>query len=52
MDKYANTTGGTAPIILDETRKSGKLKKGDIVLLLPWEVVDVWCSIDEMGALI
>ncbi|NLI72371.1 MAG: ketoacyl-ACP synthase III, partial [Bacteroidales bacterium] len=32
MDKYANTTGGTVPIILDETRKSGKLKKGDIVL--------------------
>lgn len=32
MDKYANTTGGTIPIMLDEAKKSGKLKKGDIVL--------------------
>lgn len=32
MDKYANTSGGTIPILLDETKKSGKLKKGDIVL--------------------
>lgn len=33
MDKYANTSGGTVPIILDETLKSGKIKKGDIVVL-------------------
>jgi len=32
MDKYANTTGGTIPILLDELNKQGKLKKGDIVL--------------------
>ena len=32
MDKYANTSGGTIPILLDETKKAGKLKKGDIVL--------------------
>lgn len=32
MDKYANTTGGTVPILLDETKRAGKLKKGDIVL--------------------
>jgi len=32
MDKYANTSGGTIPILLDETKKSGRLKKGDIVL--------------------
>lgn len=32
MDKYANTSGGTIPIMLDEANKSGKLKKGDIVL--------------------
>lgn len=32
MDKYANTSGGTIPILLDEMNKSGKLKKGDIVL--------------------
>jgi 3-oxoacyl-[acyl-carrier-protein] synthase-3 len=32
MDKYANTSGGTIPILLDECNRSGKLKKGDIVL--------------------
>jgi 3-oxoacyl-[acyl-carrier-protein] synthase-3 len=32
MDKYANTSGGTIPILLDEVNKAGKLKKGDIVL--------------------
>lgn len=32
MDKYANTSGGTIPIMLDEAKKAGKLKKGDIVL--------------------
>ncbi len=32
MDKYANTSGGTIPILLDEVNKSGKLKKGDVVL--------------------
>jgi len=32
MDKYANTSGGTIPILLDEVKKSGKLKKGNIVL--------------------
>ena len=32
MDKYANTSGGTIPILLDEVNKSGRLHKGDIVL--------------------
>ena len=32
MDKYANTSGGTIPILLDELNKSKKLKKGNIVL--------------------
>lgn len=32
MDRYANTSGGTIPILLDEVKKSGKLKKGNIVL--------------------
>ncbi|MEI6346981.1 MAG: beta-ketoacyl-ACP synthase III [Bacteroidota bacterium] len=32
MDKYANTSGATIPILLDELKKSGKLKRGDIVL--------------------
>lgn len=32
MDRYANTSGGTIPILLDEVNKSGKLKRGTIIL--------------------
>ena len=32
MDRYANTSGGTIPILLDEVIKSGKIKKGNIIL--------------------
>lgn len=32
MDKYANTSGATIPLLLDEVNKSGKLKRGDNVL--------------------
>lgn len=32
MDKYANTSGGTIPILLDELNRSGKIKKGNILL--------------------
>ena len=32
MDRYANTSGGTVPIILDEVHKTGEFKKGDILL--------------------
>jgi 3-oxoacyl-[acyl-carrier-protein] synthase-3 len=32
MNKYANTSGGTIPILLDETFKSGKIKKDSIIL--------------------
>ncbi len=32
MDKYANTSGGTIPILLDELNRAGKLNKGDIIL--------------------
>lgn len=32
MEKYANTSGGTIPILLDELNKAGRLKKGDIIL--------------------
>jgi len=32
MDLYANTSGGTIPILLDEVKKSGKLKKGSTIL--------------------
>ena len=32
MDRYANTSGGTIPILLDELKKSKMLTKGDIIL--------------------
>lgn len=32
MDKYANTSGGTIPILLDETNRAGKLKNGTVIL--------------------
>jgi 3-oxoacyl-[acyl-carrier-protein] synthase-3 len=32
MEKYANTSGGTLPILLDEVNRAGKIKQGNIVL--------------------
>ncbi len=32
MDRYANTSGGTIPILLDEVNRAGKLKPGSLVL--------------------
>jgi 3-oxoacyl-[acyl-carrier-protein] synthase-3 len=32
MDLYANTSGGTIPILLDNVYRSGKIKKGSIIL--------------------
>ncbi len=32
MIKYANTSGGTIPILLDEINRTGKLKKGNLIL--------------------
>ncbi len=32
MDRYANTSGGTLPILLDELCQSGKIKKGGLIL--------------------
>jgi 3-oxoacyl-[acyl-carrier-protein] synthase-3 len=33
IEMYGNTTAGTIPIALDEARDTGRLKKGDLVLL-------------------
>lgn len=32
MDKYANTSGGTIPILLDEVYRAGKITKGNLIL--------------------
>lgn len=34
MDKYANTSGGTLPILLDELTRDGKIRKGNIILFV------------------
>lgn len=34
MCKYANTSGGTIPILLDELNRAGKLKTGTIILFV------------------
>lgn len=33
MSKYANTAGGTVPILLDEVARSGRIRNGDLVLM-------------------
>lgn len=32
MDRYANTSSGTIPILLDEAKKAGRLQRGDVVV--------------------
>ena len=32
MDRYANTSGGTIPILLDEANRNGKFEAGDYIL--------------------
>lgn len=32
LDRYANTSAGTIPIILDETYRAGKIAKGELVM--------------------
>lgn len=33
MSKYANTAGGTVPLLLDEVARSGRIRDGDLVLM-------------------
>ncbi len=34
IDEYGNTTAGTIPLALESARKQGRLKKGDLVLIV------------------
>lgn len=45
IDKYGNTTAGTIPICLSEWHESGKLKKGDNVVLSSFGAGFTWGSI-------
>ena len=44
LDKYGNTSAATIPIALDEANSQGRLKKGDIVLLVAFGGGFTWAS--------
>ncbi|HCN76779.1 MAG TPA: 3-oxoacyl-ACP synthase [Verrucomicrobiales bacterium] len=44
LDKYGNTSAATIPVALDEARRAGRLKKGDIVLLVAFGGGFTWAS--------
>jgi 3-oxoacyl-[acyl-carrier-protein] synthase III len=45
IDRYANTTAATIPICLYENSRSGRLKKGDLVLLASFGAGFTWASV-------
>ncbi|MCQ4574705.1 MAG: ketoacyl-ACP synthase III [Candidatus Brocadiales bacterium] len=44
IDKYGNTSSASIPIALDEVKKSGRLKRGDLVLLAAFGGGLTWSS--------
>lgn len=44
IDKYGNTSSASVPIAIDEARKEGRLKKGDIVMLVAFGGGLTWGS--------
>jgi len=44
IDKYGNTSAASIPIALDEARKSGRIKPGDITLLVAFGGGVIWGS--------
>ena len=44
IQKYANTTSASIPILLDEAHKSGMLDEGDLLLLLAFGSGFTWAS--------
>ncbi len=44
IDKYGNTSAASIPIALDEARKSGRVKPGDITLLVAFGAGFTWGS--------
>lgn len=44
LDKYGNTSAATIPVALDEAHRAGRLKKGDIVLLVAFGGGFTWAS--------
>ncbi|MHC4197383.1 MAG: 3-oxoacyl-[acyl-carrier-protein] synthase III C-terminal domain-containing protein, partial [Planctomycetota bacterium] len=44
IEKYGNTSSASIPIAIDEVKKSGKLKSGDLVLLAAFGGGLTWSS--------
>jgi len=44
LDKYGNTSAATIPVALDEANRQGRLKRGDIVLLVAFGGGFTWAS--------
>jgi len=44
VDKYGNTSAATIPVALDEASRQGKIKRGDIVLLVAFGGGFTWAS--------
>jgi 3-oxoacyl-[acyl-carrier-protein] synthase-3 len=44
IQKYGNTSAASVPIALDEARREGRLKRGDIVILLAFGAGLTWSS--------
>ena len=42
LDKYGNTSAASIPIALDEAQKNGKVKKGDLVLMVAFGAGFTW----------
>jgi 3-oxoacyl-[acyl-carrier-protein] synthase-3 len=42
IDKYGNTSAASIPIALDECRKQGRIKSGDIVLIVAFGAGLTW----------
>jgi len=44
IDKYGNTSSASVPIAIDEARKDGRLRKGNIVMLVAFGGGLTWGS--------
>ena len=44
IHKYANTTAASIPLLLDETYRSGKIERGDLILLIAFGSGFTWAS--------
>ncbi|MDP1590577.1 MAG: beta-ketoacyl-ACP synthase III [Prosthecobacter sp.] len=44
LDKYGNTSAATIPVALDEANKAGRLKRGDVILLVAFGGGFTWAS--------